>query len=84
MPTRRPSLPPPADSATVAATTSTNLQELVDFAQPSHALTSNDVRSLARHAMALKENLANSAQRLLREAQNAAMLCWYSNDTTPM
>eukprot|EP00972_Heterocapsa_arctica_P003777 562180-Heterocapsa_arctica.AAC.1 len=84
MPTRRPSLPTPADSATLAATTSPQLQEIVDFAQPSLVLSQPQVLRLARYAMALKDSLALSAQRLLRQAQNGAMLCWYSNDTTPM
>eukprot|EP00972_Heterocapsa_arctica_P103150 15201360-Heterocapsa_arctica.AAC.1 len=72
MPTPRPSLPPPADSATLAATTSPQLQEVVDFAQPSLALSSAQVLRLAKYAMALKDNLSQSAQRLLRQAQNGA------------
>eukprot|EP00972_Heterocapsa_arctica_P076554 11292216-Heterocapsa_arctica.AAC.1 len=48
------------------------LQEVVALAQPSLALDRNQLRRLARHAMALKEHLSQSAQRLLRQAQNGA------------
>eukprot|EP00972_Heterocapsa_arctica_P065654 9689731-Heterocapsa_arctica.AAC.1 len=84
MPTSMPTPPPPACDDDCTAPAPPHLQEVVALAQPSLALTSNHLRSLARHAMALKENLSLSAQRLLRQAQNSAMLCWYSNDTTPM
>lgn len=60
------------------------ISEIISLAQPSRSCDSHEVVRLARYAMAAKAFLRSAAERLLQKARGSAVMCWYSNDTTPM
>lgn len=60
------------------------IREMIGYAQPSRACSSQQMSRVSRFAMATREFLHQDALRLLQRSVGGAILCWYSNDTTPM